>query len=134
MRAVAGKRSSNPIATTATSSYPLNPPRWTPRTRQAVSNPGSAVPQPAYTLDEWKDRFDHTVQPMKETVDIYKKVHGLAYQVLSNLEDQDWDAFTVNHPTRGMQTLMDVANIISIHGGFHLELVERNEASWRENK
>ena len=103
------------------------------RIRQAVSNPGSDLAQ-AYSLEDWKDRFDHTKQSMAETVELYKKVHALACEVLAGLEDRDWSTFFINHIERGKQTLHDSARIISIHGGFHLELVERNEALWNEQK
>ena len=102
------------------------------RIRQAVSNPGSETSQ-THTLEEWKDSFDHTGQSMADTIEIYKKIHALAYKVLADLEEKDWDAFYVNHPDRGKQTLAYIAHIISIHGGFHLELIERNEAHWRDN-
>ena len=103
------------------------------RIRQAVANPGSDAPQP-YSLEDWKDRFDHTVQSMTDAIQIYKMVHALAYNVLSNMEDQDWDTFTIIHYARGKQTLQDIAKIISFHGDFHLELIERNESLWNERQ
>ena len=103
------------------------------RIRQAVAGPGSDAMQ-SFSLDDWKDRFNHTGQSMADTIDIYKKVHALAYKVLADLENADWSGFYVNHYARGKQTLEDIARIISAHGNFHLELLERNEAHWRDQK
>lgn len=101
------------------------------RIRQAVANPGSDAVQ-AFDLEDWRTRFDHTGQSIADTITAYRMVHGLAYQVLSHLEEKDWDASFINHFARGKQTLRDVAKIVSYHGGFHVELIERNETIWKE--
>lgn len=101
------------------------------RIRQAVANPGSDVHQ-AFSLESWKERFDHRRQSAKDTVEIFRKIHLLAYELLKALEDKDWSECFVNHATRGKQTLDDILKTMAGHVDFHIELIERNEKLWRE--
>lgn len=101
------------------------------RIRQAIANPGSDVHQ-AFSLENWKERFNHPGQSTKDTVETFKRIHLLAYELLKALEDKDWSDYSVNHATRGKQTLDDILKTIAGHVDFHIELIERNEKLWRE--
>ena len=103
------------------------------RIRQAVAEPGLEV-RTGSSLENWKQKFDHSEQSAEDSIEAFKRIHSIAYKLLKGFEDRDWSEFFVQHPKRGKQTLDDIAGIVAEHIDFHLELIERNEKLWRESK
>ena len=101
------------------------------RIRQAITDPGSEA-RTGSSLEGWKKQFDHSKQSVEDSIEAFKKIHSIAYKLLKGFEDEVWSKFTIQHPTRGTQTLDDILKIVAGHVDFHLELIERNENLWRE--
>ena len=101
------------------------------RIREAIANPGSEALS-GFALESWQERFEHLEQSAEDTVGAFKRINLITYKLLKGIENQDWSTFFTYHTTRGKITLDDHLRSFANHLDFHIELIERNEKSWRE--
>jgi hypothetical protein len=102
------------------------------RIRGAVAEPGAAVP--VWDEEAWQTRLRYGKSDGRRCLALAEGLRAFYAGGLRALLDEDWAAYQVRHPTRGILSLEAILEMYRDHVAFHLRLIKRNLDAWKARK
>jgi hypothetical protein len=98
------------------------------RGRRFIAEPGSGVY--GYDENKWADKLNYHQQSTEDSLELFKLLRKMSYDLIKTVDDNTWQTATVNHSENGVMKFEEWLRIYEEHVPIHIRQMKRNLDAW----
>jgi hypothetical protein len=100
------------------------------RCRRFIAEPGSGVY--GYDQDKWATDLNYHEQSIEDSLELFKYLRKMSYDLIKTVDDKIWETATVNHSENGIMTFEQWLQVYEEHIPVHVAQMKRNLEAWKK--